>query len=162
MADHFVAAGSDADDQVVRALADYWRRTDPAPANVVAAAKASFTWRTIDQELVELVFDSSAESELVAFGAAASAETSDERRLVFESGALRIEMAVSSNDGTSLVGSLSPPARGEVVLRHPDGAITSESDDEGRFSFDHVPVGPICLRAMRPGGGAVQTDWVLI
>jgi len=33
-------------------------RADPVPPPVVAAAKASFTWRTIDSELAELVADS--------------------------------------------------------------------------------------------------------
>ena len=31
---------------------------DPVPADVVAAAKASFTWRSIDAELAELIEDS--------------------------------------------------------------------------------------------------------
>ena len=33
-------------------------RADPVPPAVIAAAKASFTWRTIDSELAELVADS--------------------------------------------------------------------------------------------------------
>ena len=40
--------------------------SEPVPADVVAAAKATFTWRTIDAELAALTFDSVADADALA------------------------------------------------------------------------------------------------
>ena len=37
------------------------READPVPEHVLAAARGAWTWRTIDQELADLVFDSATE-----------------------------------------------------------------------------------------------------
>ena len=47
----------------MEALARAVQAIEPVPADVVAAAKASFTWRTIDAELAELTFDSVADTD---------------------------------------------------------------------------------------------------
>src|SRR5688572_26855827 len=49
------------DDQWIATLGDAIRHTDPVPEHVLAGARAAFTWRTIDAELAELVFDSASE-----------------------------------------------------------------------------------------------------
>ena len=46
------------DDDLLRELGRVVTAADPVPPEVIAAAKASFTWRTIDAELAELAFDS--------------------------------------------------------------------------------------------------------
>ena len=48
----------DPDDRLLAELAAALDAADPVPARVLDAAKESFTWRTIDAELAELVFDS--------------------------------------------------------------------------------------------------------
>ena len=49
------------DDALEELLGAALRPADPVPRHVVAAARGAFTWRTIDQELADLVFDSATE-----------------------------------------------------------------------------------------------------
>ena len=49
-------------DPLLAELADVIEHADPVPASVLVAAKAAFTWRTIDADLAELVADSLAEA----------------------------------------------------------------------------------------------------
>ncbi|MET0326995.1 MAG: hypothetical protein ABW219_17400, partial [Ilumatobacteraceae bacterium] len=49
------------DDELQAVLARALRTVDPVPDHVLAGARAAWTWRTIDEELAELVFDSAAE-----------------------------------------------------------------------------------------------------
>ena len=49
------------DDDVQELVGRALRESDPVPEHVLAAARGAFTWRTIDQELADLVFDSATE-----------------------------------------------------------------------------------------------------
>ena len=49
------------DDQLLDLVGRALRTAEPVPDRVVAGARAAWTWRTIDQELAELVFDSAVE-----------------------------------------------------------------------------------------------------
>ena len=42
------------------------RTAEPVPDRVIAGARAAWTWRTIDEELAELVFDSALVSSLAS------------------------------------------------------------------------------------------------
>ena len=66
---------------------------DPVPPAVLAAAKGTFTWRTIDSELAELVADS-ADSLAGAVGAGVRGETAP-RLLTFEAAGLVVEVEVA-------------------------------------------------------------------
>ena len=46
------------DEQLLSDVGAAIAAADEVPASVIEAAKASFTWRTVDAELAELVFDS--------------------------------------------------------------------------------------------------------
>ena len=55
--------GSDVrpDDDLLELVGRALRAADPVPERVIEGARAAWTWRTIDEELAELVFDSAAE-----------------------------------------------------------------------------------------------------
>jgi hypothetical protein len=130
---------------------------DPVPAGVVATAKASFAWRTIDAELAELVADSG----LVDSSARAAAAA---RLLTFEAAGCTVEVEVAETGATRhLVGQLIPMERTNLTVRWPDGSRDAESDELGRFSLDDLPAGPISLTIRRADSDPpVATSWVII
>ena len=140
------------DDQLLAQLAAALSTVDPVPEPVLEAAKAVFTWRTIDAELASLAFDS-ATDELVGVRSADTA-----RQLTFRSEGVEIELAVLSG---RLVGQLVPPQLAEIVLHHGGGELSAAADDLGRFSFDEVAAGPIRLTCMLDDG-VVQTEWTIL
>lgn len=144
-----------ADDQLLAQLAALTRRLDPVPEAVVAAARGSFSWRTVDQELAELVFDSAEEGELVGVRS-----EGDGRHLTFQGGGLTLEMEVSVGGG--LVGQVVPPQPAAIEVRHRSSTTVLVADHLGRFAAA-VPSGPMSLRC-RPesGPGAVASDWIVI
>src|SRR6185312_17019847 len=78
-------------------------QADPIPEPVVAAAKAVFTWRTIDAELAELVADS--------FVTAAGTRTADAARLLtFQADDTEVEVEIAATGATRrITGQLVPP-----------------------------------------------------
>ena len=74
------------DDRLLDLLTRALSQADPVPEHVVEAARASFTWRTIDAELAELVYDSAGE-ELVGVR---SAEAT--RQVTFRAPGIEIEV----------------------------------------------------------------------
>jgi hypothetical protein len=133
-------------------------RLDEVPAESVAAAKASFAWRTMDAELAELAADSAEEGKLLAGVRGPGAV----RMLTFESPTLTVEVEVLE-DGSRrrLVGQLVPPQAGRVEVRHSRGTVTVAADDLGRFSVDDLAAGPLSLHCSGIAGGKeIATDWV--
>ena len=137
-------------------------RADPVPPAVIAAAKASFTWRTIDSELAELVTDS-ANSLSVGAGAGVRGESAP-RLLTFEASGLSVEVEVAES-GTSrhLVGQLVPMPAAEVVVRWHTGSTSTTADDLGRFVVSDVPAGLVSLAVRRSKDASpVVTSWVSV
>jgi len=137
-------------------------RFDPLPEGLLRAAAEAFTWRTIDTELAELVFDS-----LVDHDEASLVRGPPERRLLsFQAGQLTIDLEVTSTESArSLVGQLVPPRRADIEIRGADAAIAADADELGRFRAGPLPAGPMSLRCSTvPGapGAAIVTDWVSI
>lgn len=137
-------------------------RFDPLPEGLLRAAAAAFTWRTIDTELAELVFDS-----LVDHDEASLVRGPPERRLLsFQAGELTIDLEVTSTESArSLVGQLVPPRRADIEIRGADAAIAADADELGRFRAGPLPAGPMSLRCStvpRAPGAAIVTDWVSI
>jgi hypothetical protein len=151
----------DPDDDIamdeLRALA---AETDPVPPHILAAARGSYTWRTIDAELAGLVYDSVLDTERLA--TVRSGETV--RLLTFETSRLAIELEVTLVGGTRrLLGQLVPPGPGVLQLRHGGGLLELEADAQGRFVAEGVEAGPVSLRCRRDGlGAAIETEWVAI
>lgn len=127
--------------------------SDPVPAEVVQAALASRTWRRVDAELAELVYDSVVDGALVR-------SSRGGRQLTFEAPELTVEVEVGPG---SLEGQLVPPQPGRVEVRHSDGSLTVAADRHGHFRVEAVLHGPVSLRC-QPDLGNVPTvtSWVVI
>jgi hypothetical protein len=150
-----------ADDALLAELSAAAAVHDPVPAGVLAAAKASLTWRTIDTELADLAFDSSVdESPVLVRGPG-----SDEQLLTFETDELSVDLQVTRRgDGRRLVGQLAPAGIAEIEVRTASGVVvTITSDELGRVPAVDVPAGSLSLRILRAGEtNAVVTDWVTV
>ncbi len=146
------------DDQLLARLAAALEAADPMPESALEAAKATFTWRTIDAELASLVFDSAAE-ELVGVRSADAT-----RQMTFRTPGVEIELVVMSETSRRVVGQLVPPQAAEIILHHEDDERTAQSDSLGRFTFHDVPSGSIRLtcKLKDESGAVVQTEWTLI
>src|SRR4051794_41786114 len=84
---------------------------DPVPQAVVAAARATLTWRSVDDELAALLSDS-------ADRALTGVRGSGDRRLAFEAPQLVIEFVlVPGPRGSRLEGQLAPPRPGPDEVR---------------------------------------------
>jgi hypothetical protein len=127
---------------------------DSVPDDVVGAAKASFAWRSVEDELAALVYDSADDTPVLVGVRGGSA-----RQLTFEAGDLTIELEVGGA-ARGVVGQLSPAQPASIELRHDGGSAFVDSDALGRFGIERVPDGPVSLRLQQAGGGRVATDWV--
>jgi len=146
----------DDDDALQVRLAEALASADPVPDTVLAAARAAFTWRTIDEELAQL-------AELVADSAEAplagvrSAET--DRHLTFEADGVEVEVLVTGTDAPRLVGQLVPPAEGTATVERPDGVRHELGVDRlGRFSTEALTPGPLRV-AIHAGPHRLRTAW---
>jgi hypothetical protein len=131
------------------------READAVPHHVTAAARGAWTWRNIDQELADLVFDSATELTGVR-------DHGGTRQLTFQAPGLEIEVMVADPDRRRLVGQLVPARSATVRLEGTENALEQVADRFGRFSFDGAPSGPLRLSVADPDGPAVTTDWVLL
>src|SRR3954470_2494744 len=96
------------DEATLAELRQLFTRVEPVPERLQEAARAAFTWRTIDAELAELMADSAEED----VGALALRGAAGPRRLSFESPAVAIEAEVTVTGPAQrrLVGQILPPA----------------------------------------------------
>jgi len=149
----------EADDELTDELRRLAARLDPVPPELLGAAAGAFTWRDIDAELAELVFDS-----LLDTDEASLVRGAPERRLVsFTGGGLTIDVEVTSaGPERTVMGQIVPPQRGVVDIRRRQETVSIEADELGRFRSGPLPPGPLSLR-LRPAGGApVVTDWLAL
>lgn len=139
-------------DEIRAALA----AADPVPDDVLATARASFTWRTVDAELAALAYDS-ANEELAGIRGEAG-----ERQLTFRAPGLEIEVLIGGED-RRLTGQLVPPHPATLELRAGEETIEAAAGADGVFSFVGVPTGPVSLRCVLAGGaGTVETAWQIL
>ncbi len=137
-------------------------RVDPVPVEMVAAARATFIWHTIDAELAQLTCDSVLDTDRMA-GVRGGSTAVGPQLLTFSAEGLTVEIeATTGPGGLRLLGQLVPPQPGQVEVCHPGGTTTVDVDALGRFAADGLAPGPVSLRC-RPaqGGPAVGTDWFL-
>lgn len=134
---------------------------ESVPVEASAAAKSQFAYRTLDEELAELAYDSAVADDAMA-GVRSTAATG--RLLTFESAGLTVEVEAQPGGAGRfrILGQLVPPGPGSVELRHASGLVSVEADEVGRFSVEGVPAGPVSLRCRPAGGVPVVTDWVLL
>lgn len=148
------------DEDLLQLLGQALRAADPVPEHVIAAARGAVAWRTIDQDLADLVFDSLAELTGVR-------DPNASRQLTFRCAGVEIEIMIVDSAQRRLVGQLVPARATTVTLQGMDdphdGGVEQTSDRFGRFTFDRVQTGPVRL-AIAGGSGErdVATDWVLL
>ena len=144
------------DDQLIATLGDAIRHADPVPERVLAGARAAFTWRTIDAELAELVFDSA--TELTGVRSEDMA-----RQVTFQAPGVEIEVMVIENGQRRIVGQLVPPSEVTVQLVSGEGVAETQTDELGRFTFTDVQPGPVRLSVLGSSGeDVVHTEWILL
>jgi hypothetical protein len=126
------------------------------------AAQDAFAWRDVDGDLAELVFDS-----LLDTDDATLVRGSPDRRLIsFRASGLTIDVEITiAAAGRAVLGQIMPPLRAAVEIRNPQGAVTVEADELGRFRSGPLRAGPMSLRlrlAADAPGSQVVTDWLAI
>jgi hypothetical protein len=148
-----------ADDRLLAELGDLFERGDPPPAAVVDAAKRSYGWRSVDEELAALTMDSFVDRPLAGVRGAA-----EPRALRFEAPGLTIEIEVSGSgaERRRVLGQLVPPRAASIEVSQPAGGGTVEADELGRFAIDGLHPQPLRLRCHLAGHGPVATQWVLV
>jgi hypothetical protein len=150
------------DEAVFTELRGLLARTDPVPDRLDEAARAAFTWRTIDAELAELMRDS---AELDAGALALRSTATGPRLLSFESPrvAIEAEVSVTGPRERRLAGQIVPPVAATVTLEQGGVRLSVQADELGRFAFERLGAGPARLRAALPDGGMeVATPWTSI
>ncbi len=133
-------------------------RLDPVPERLLAAAMDCYTWRTVDSDLAELVFDSVAEDHGVLVRGA-----DHSRLLSFEAPDLTVDIQVSgSGSARRIIGQLAPPQRSTIQIRQGREADHLETDELGRFTgpLRDGPFSLLCTGA--EGSPPVVTDWITI
>lgn len=150
------------DDELEEQLRQAAARFEPVPADLMRTAVGAHTWRTIDAELAELVFDSAVDHD----EAALVRGPQQDRLLSFRAGGLTIDVEIAgTGSDRSVIGQLVPPQPAAIEIRQGGGSITVEADELGRFNAGPLRAGPICLRFSTDAQGgrhAVVTDWVTI
>jgi hypothetical protein len=150
------------DDELEAELRRLAADREPVPAELLQAAVAAFSWRDIDAELAELVYDSLLDTDEASLVRGSAAE----RLVSFAAGGLTIDVEVtSSGRGRTVLGQIAPPQRATVDIRHPRDTVTVEADELGRFRSGPLPPGPASLRLRPPPGAGwphVVTDWIAL
>lgn len=144
------------DDSLLELLGQALRASDPVPDHVLAAARGAVAWRTIDQDLADLVFDSALESTGVR-------DPDASRQLTFRSSDVEIEVMLVDTATRRIVGQIVPAAVTTVRLDSTGDTVEQESDKYGRFTFEQVAGGPVRIGVSGLDGARdVLTDWVLL
>jgi hypothetical protein len=133
-------------------------RHSAPPPQVVEAAKASYTWRTVDAELAELIHDS-----LVDQPAVRTRGGLERRALTFQARDLVIEVEIGvSGRGRRMLGQLVPAKPAHIEVRQAGMSRHVEADAAGRFMVPDLQARPVSLRCRLAGQDPVSTEWVLI
>jgi len=147
------------DDEMLQRLGAATRAADAVPPEVLAAARASYVWRTIDAELAELTYDSS-DGELVGVRGSSSI-----RSLTYEFGDSVVELEVDEVAGGKrrVTGQVAPWPVASIELHQAHGAepLVLDADEHGRFRAEGVMPGPFRLLCrFTTAAPMLLTDWV--
>ncbi len=128
-------------------------KPDPdVPADWEEAAFAAYSWRTVDQELLALTYDSTA-------AGAGAVRGGDGRVLEFAGSGLSLEVELSDQ---RIVGRLAGEVTGDVVFEAVDGRVrTASPDRSGFFSLAGEDHGMVRF-AVRAGATRLVTEWIVL
>ena len=152
--------GSEHEDPVLlAALSALLARHNEPPADVLYAARESFTWRTVDAEIAALHYDSMLDDTVTT-------RAGDQPRiLTFEVSRLTIEVELDTTpSGRRLLGQLVPAQAAALELRGGDTVLaTGTADELGRFVVT-LPTrdSHVSLRCLLADGTAVETASVVM
>lgn len=148
--------GAESDEELLARLRGVIARADPVPERVVAAARASSSWRSVESDLAVLIYDSGSRTgELVGVRGAQG------RLLTFRSEAVTVDVEILP--GRGLVGEIEGPRRAHVEVRHSGGSTREAADDLGRFRVREVPEGLLRLEVTDEETARVtRTAWILV
>jgi hypothetical protein len=137
-------------------LASLKEAVTPVPTaqlqRLLEGARAAYGYRTMDEELAALAYDSLLdESPAAARQAPATART-----LLFESDAVSVQLEVT-DDG--VVGQVVAPTAVQLYVERADGQqLELECDETGCFTVPVLAAGPVRLR-VEAAGATTQTEW---
>ena len=144
------------DDELLQELRSALQE-EPVAESVIQAARAAYTWRTVDAEFELLSLDTS--DELTAGALVRGDGPGEQRTFAFRGERLSVEIEI---DGAGIVGQLTPPQPGQVTLVTAGGPqATVQADDVGCFTFPPPAPGPVRLDC-RLGADHFVTEWVTI
>jgi hypothetical protein len=143
------------DEDLMSRLREINAQVDRVPELVVESGRAAFLTRRLDDELAELLLDSSA-----ATGEVRGVQE-DVRLLSFQHDDVSLEVQVGYSDDQATVTGFVDGASEVVELELGGGVLNLPIDSYGRLSTQ-VPLGAIRFRLRRPEGTAVVTNWVLL
>lgn len=116
------------------------------------AAQAAFTWRRVDEELMELAYDSWETT------AAVRGDGDEPRTLSFTSSLGSLELEI---DGQRVLGQVLPGGTVTVVMTNVVGQqLASLSDDAGIFELEGALPGPV--RFSLEGNTRSTTRWIVV
>lgn len=146
------------DDRLMRLLAEAEAARALVTPEARAAARGAFAWRTIDEDLMELAFDSARGEEVLVRDVAL-----DVHVVGFRSEGLTLEV---ERDGDQLSGQVvradptgpDDPCRITLVTRSGDQGSTT-ADESGFFSLPLAGESPWRLR-VEAGGRTESTGWL--
>ncbi len=140
------------DDALLAEMAAALRSAGPPSETMIAGARAAFAWRTVDEELAALSYDSRQDDLVAVRGADDEAPT-----LVYEASALAVELQLLD---TVLLGQLVPAGPGEVVVLAAEGEVArADTDALGCFRLPVTGTAPLRLRCTTPQA-TLLTDWI--
>lgn len=152
-------AGGQPDEELLARLRHVAAQADPAPAALLAAARAAFALREAGARVAGLVRDSAVDAPVLAVRGPGA------RMLSFDAAPATIECEVSPQpDGTrevsgQLAGAVAASVAAQVAGYPPAQA---QLGAHGWFTVRGLPPGPLRLRIALAGGGAVVTSWTLV
>jgi hypothetical protein len=142
------------DDDLMAELAQAVAEGDAVTDRRREAARAAFTWRSVDAELMELLHDSALEA-----GAAVRGAGDPGRMLSFGRGGLIVELEVGAGAVTGQV----LPAQDATLTLQTTGAEdrTVAADGAGFFRIEEVGSGPVRF-VVTTSEHTLTTAWVTL
>jgi hypothetical protein len=145
----------------LRRLAQLTRRADGPPSGALRLAEAAYRWRSIDDELAALVYDSATDPHRLVSIRATEASS---RHLTFEAPELVLEVEVTLSRRRDLLCQIVPPQRATLEVRSSAGTVTADTDLFGTVQVTSLAPGPVSLRCVpqHDDSTAVATSWISI
>ncbi|WP_323791414.1 hypothetical protein [Nocardioides sp.] len=140
------------DDQLMALLAAAQQEVAEVSDTSRAAARAAFAWRTIDEDLMQLTFDSRLQDEVLVRGSVEGATV-----VGFQGADFSLEV---ERDTGELMGQVVPAAKCRVTLVTRAGdVLTVHADETGFFVLPLSADGPYRLR-VQLGERVESTTWL--